>query len=110
MRNKNLNQEELNLDVEENEISPKKRKKYVTQKGLELENLLHAAKEYKFSYKPIRVNFKNKEEVSSMTNGTCIRPDLYLNNDNSCVTCSLYENCACSLKNLGKKKRNERIE
>lgn len=107
MRKKDIDQDELSLDLEENEITPKKRKKYVTQKGVELENLLNAAKEYKFNYKPIAVNFKNKEEIKNITEDTCIRPDLYLNNDNTCIKCNLYENCACSLKNLGKKRRNE---
>jgi hypothetical protein len=107
MKKINVDQEELDLDIQENEVLPKKRKKYVTQKGLELENLLSAAKEYKFTYKPVRINFKNKEEIGYITNGTCIRPDLYLDNDNTCITCKIYESCGCSLKTLGKRKRNE---
>jgi hypothetical protein len=107
MRKQDIDQDEFCLDIEENTVTPKKRKKYVTQKGVELENLLHAAKEYKFSYKPIPINFKNKEDVKSITDGTCVRPDLYLNNDNTCIKCSFYEDCACSIKTLGKKRRNE---
>lgn len=107
MKKTDINQDELPFDVEENDISPKKRKKYITQKGVELENLLNAAKEYKYIYKPILVNFKNKEEVKQITEGTCVRPDLYLNNDNTCIKCTIYENCACSIKTLGKKRRNE---
>jgi hypothetical protein len=107
MKKQNIHQDELCLDLEENEVAPKKRKKYITQKGVELENLLRSAKEYKFNYKPIPVNFKNKEDIKDITDNTCVRPDLYLNNDNTCVKCSLYENCACSIKTLGKKRRNE---
>jgi len=33
-------------------------------------------------------------------NGSCIRPDIYLNNDRSCNGCSLYNNCLASIKNL----------
>jgi hypothetical protein len=38
------------------------------------------------------------ESVSK--NGSCIRPDIYLNNDRSCNGCSLYNNCLASIKNL----------
>lgn len=84
----------------------KKRKKYVTKKRIENDALLHAAKEYKFQYKPIRINLKKDvEEIKLMTDGTCIRPDLYLNNDNTCVKCPIFNICCCSIKTLGKKKK-----
>jgi hypothetical protein len=38
------------------------------------------------------------ESVSK--NGSCIRPDIYLNNDRSCDGCSLFNNCLASIKNL----------
>lgn len=90
------------------EGSVKKRKKYVTQKRQELENLLSAAKEYKFEYKPINVDLKKDvEEVKKLTAAACLRPDLYFNNDDSCIKCYIYENCACKHKNLGKKNKRQ---
>jgi hypothetical protein len=41
------------------------------------------------------------ESVSK--NGSCIRPDIYLNNDRSCDGCSLYTSCLASIKNLSKR-------
>jgi hypothetical protein len=35
-------------------------------------------------------------------NGSCIRPDIYLNNDRHCDGCSLYTSCLASIKNLSK--------
>jgi hypothetical protein len=35
-------------------------------------------------------------------NGSCIRPDIYLNNDRHCDGCSLYSSCLASIKNLSK--------
>jgi U3 small nucleolar ribonucleoprotein component len=106
MKKYNIDQEELDLDIESVETTPKKRKKYVTQKGVELEGLLNSAREYKFSYKPIPINLKEDiEDIKNLTKSACIRPDLYFDNDDSCVKCHIYENCACPLKNLGKKGR-----
>lgn len=86
----------------------KKRKKYVTAKSVELDSLLTAAKDYEFQYKPIGINLnKDIDEVRKLTKDCCLRPDLYLNNDDSCVKCALYENCSCKLKNLGKSRRGK---
>jgi hypothetical protein len=43
------------------------------------------------------------QSVSS--NGSCIRPDIFLDNDRSCNGCSLFEHCLAPIKNLGKIKR-----
>ena len=94
--------------MEENsEEQPKKRKKYVTQKGIELDNLLTAAKEYKFSYKPTAINLKNAAEVAEVTQDSCVYPNLYFDNDETCVTCKLYDHCNCKLKNLGKTRKKK---
>lgn len=92
-------------ETENNENPKKKRKKYVTSKSIHLENLLEAAKDYKFGYKPKNIDLvKDKEEVRKLTNGTCLRPDIYLDNDYSCDGCYIFDNCVCSIKKLKKKK------
>jgi hypothetical protein len=49
---------------------------------------------------PVRYNFNDPEQVRQLTENTCQRPDIYLNNDRACDGCVLYENCACSAKQL----------
>jgi hypothetical protein len=86
----------------------KKRGSYTTKKKLELENLLSAAKEFQFSKKQEKVSFKkNAASIAEFTKDTCLYPARYLDNDNTCITCDIYEHCECKLKSLGKKKRNE---
>lgn len=87
----------------------KKRKKYVTEKSIKVDSLLEAAKKFKFQYKPIPINLtKDYIEIKSLTQDTCLRPDLYLNNDDSCVKCKLYDHCSCKLKNLGKPRKGSK--
>lgn len=86
----------------------KKRGSYTTKKKLELENLLSAAKEFQFSKKQEKVLFKkNAASIAEFTKDTCLYPARYLDNDNTCIKCDIYEHCGCKLKSLGKKKRNE---
>jgi hypothetical protein len=40
--------------------------------------------------------------MSVSKNGSCIRPDIYLNNDRHCDGCSLYTSCLASIKNYSK--------
>lgn len=91
----------------ENEVT-KKRGSYTTKKKIELENLLTAAKEFQFvnkrDDKPVK---RNASTVAELTEGSCLYPARFLDNDNTCVKCDIYEHCACVLKNLGRKKRNE---
>lgn len=82
------------------------KKKYVTQKSIKLDGLLVAAKEYKFSYNPKNINLKKDHvEISELTKNTCLYPNSYLDNDDSCIKCKIYEHCSCGLKNLGKRKK-----
>lgn len=86
----------------------KKRGSYTTKKKLELENLLLAAKEFKFNNKKEKKTTKrNATTIAELTQDSCLYPPVYLNNDNTCIKCDIYEHCACVIKNLGKKKRNE---
>ncbi len=70
-----------------------------------IESLKDYAKTFEFNYKPIVYDIvKNAEECKVATTNTCWRPDIYLNNDRSCDSCVLYENCACNSKRLSSKK------
>jgi hypothetical protein len=46
---------------------------------------------------------KNKEGVEMITSNSCIRPDIYLNNDKYCNGCPWSEHCICGLKRFSKK-------
>jgi hypothetical protein len=80
----------------------KKRGKYNTKKSQKLETLLEAAKDFK--QKGV-VQKKPKYTIAELTNNVCLYPNRYLDNDDSCVKCDLYEFCGCTSKNLGKKKK-----
>lgn len=101
------NSDNLEFDfVNKLQIKEKKRKQYVTQKRLKVSKLLATAKNFKFQYNRIEINLsKDIEDIKSLTKSACIRPDIYLNNNNSCITCHIYENCACPLKKLNRKRR-----
>jgi len=59
---------------------------------------------YSVSTKKAEVlSLNNPAHVAILTTNACWRPDFYLNNDRTCVECSLYENCQCKLKRLPKK-------
>lgn len=49
---------------------------------------------------PVRYSFDDPEHVKQLTEGSCQRPDIYLDNDRACDGCSLYEHCACASKQL----------
>ena len=90
------------------EQDTKKRGKYTTKKSLELEALLTAAKEFEFTPKSNSLETKKHSyDIAELTKGVCLYPNRFLNDDNTCVNCHLFEYCACSSKTLGKKKRNE---
>ena len=88
----------LNLNIYTNENNN------INTKSVKLDNLLEAAKDYKFNYKPISINLvKDVEETKKLTNGTCLRPDIHLDNDYYCDKCYIFNNCVCSIKRLKKK-------
>ena len=88
-------------------LKTKRRKYYVTEKRIKISNLLSVAKRFKFQYNRIKINLsKDVEDTKKLTKAACIRPDIYLDNNNSCNACHIYENCACSLKMFKKKLRN----
>lgn len=86
-----------------NEVVPKTRGKYNTKKSQKLGILLEAAKDFKST----KAGKKPKYTIAELTQNVCLYPNRYLNNDDTCVKCDLYEYCGCSRKTLGKKKRNE---
>lgn len=87
----------------DNEQNPRKRGKYNTKKSQRIETLLEAAKDFK-SNKTV-TSSKRKYTIEELTTNVCLYPNRYLDNDDSCVTCDLYEFCGCTSKNLGKKKK-----
>jgi hypothetical protein len=98
----------MTTKTEEVERIVKKRGQYATKKKKELEDLLSAAKEFQFNQKKEKISFsKNPASIAEFTKDTCLYPGNYLDNDSTCIKCDIYEHCACKLKNLGKKKRNE---
>lgn len=50
---------------------------------------------------------KNQQLTQEFTNGTCMQPHVYLNNDNTCDECPLYDNCGCAMKNLSRSMRRK---
>jgi hypothetical protein len=50
---------------------------------------------------------KDKKMCAELTKDTCIRPDIYLNNDRNCDYCSINEHCACPLKHFEGKKKSK---
>jgi hypothetical protein len=96
------------MKIESDETPIKKRGSYTTKKKLELENLLVAAKEYQFNPKKEKgITKRTANTIAELTKDVCLYPARYLDNDNTCIKCDIYEHCACVIKNLGKKKRNE---
>ena len=73
-----------------------------SDKAIRIEELKEAASTVTVNVNavPVRYNFKDPVQVEELTNGTCQRPDIYLNNDRACDGCALYEHCACSVKQL----------
>lgn len=90
------------------EETGKKRGSYTTKKKIELENLLIAAKEFQFINKREDKSTKrNANTIAELTQGSCLYPARFLNYDNTCIKCDIYEHCACVIKNLGRKRKNE---
>jgi len=53
-------------------------------------------------YEPVALNLNNPGDVQYLTQDTCWRPDIYLDNDHSCNTCYLKDHCLCPLKKIKK--------
>lgn len=77
------------------------------RKNRKLGQLKEFAKNYQItSKKTDGINLlKNKDGVELVTENTCIRPDIYLDNDKYCDECPYLENCICKIKRTRKKKR-----
>jgi hypothetical protein len=51
---------------------------------------------------------KDKASCEEYTEFTCIRPDIYLDNDKTCDYCSINKWCACPIKKFSKQHKNEK--
>ena len=74
--------------------------------------LLKELKEFGEKYKnPETINntkknlLKTKEGIINLTESSCIRPDIYLDNDRTCNGCPYFDHCVCSIKRLDKKRK-----
>jgi hypothetical protein len=68
------------------------------------EDIVYDVPKMKFSIKRDVLLSEAPDLIESVSkNGSCIRPDIYLNNDRSCDGCSLYTSCLASIKNLSKR-------
>lgn len=50
---------------------------------------------------------RNKEGILNVTKDSCIRPDIFLDNDRNCDDCPYYEHCGCNIKRLSSEKRKK---
>lgn len=75
---------------------------------------LQQLKEFAKSYQSSETNnndnkrknlLKNKEGIANVTAGSCIRPDIYLDNDRNCDGCPYFDDCVCPIKCLEKKRK-----
>lgn len=56
--------------------------------------------------KPVKVNFKDQDEVEELTRGTCQRPDIYL--DAGCSQCPISQYCIAGCKDMRRKPEDTR--
>jgi hypothetical protein len=97
------------MNTENEENIPSEKRKYNSEKRrAKLDSLVTAAKEFHFTYNRIPIDFnKDLDELKKLTTDACLRPDLYLDYDNTCDGCQLFENCNCKIKKLSNKKRKK---
>ena len=56
--------------------------------------------------KPVKINFKDQDEVEELTRGVCQRPDIYL--DAGCSQCPISQYCIAGCKDLKRKPEDTR--
>jgi len=45
---------------------------------------------------------KSKDGIRMLTSSSCIRPDIFLNNDRTCDHCKYSDDCVCRIKKFSK--------
>jgi hypothetical protein len=104
------------IDDQPNIIRPKVIKKAKIKQQDELSSL----KDEHGRYNIPQVNFnperhvysieeisKSPELTAEFTRGACLSPHVYLDNDDTCDYCPLFDNCACGVKQLSKARRKQ---
>lgn len=56
--------------------------------------------------KPVKINFKDQDEVEDLTRGVCQRPDIYL--DAGCSQCPISQYCIAGCKDMRRKPEDTR--
>jgi len=82
------------------------------KKNRNLKHLSDFAKSFTSSYKfksDVRKNLlRSRDGIIMITNGACIRPDIFLDNDRTCDYCVYSEDCVCGIKKFSKYYKNEK--
>jgi len=105
---KQLLKKRLQPDEVQKQLLPKHKQPFIIDKGaLARLKLLKKPKTTKIEYKDLTYVPKPPVQwssfqayVESMTEHSCLRPDIYLNNGRHCIGCPYVEFCICSVKKL----------
>ena len=93
--------------VEEKKPKKERKERKATAKQARTEELVASVRNTKIDISGdyrVKIDLKkNPEAVAEFTQGACLRPDIYLDNDRYCDGCVHFEHCACALKQLSKK-------
>ena len=85
-------------------IEPKEKKPLVkkikTQQEIddEIEEIRRNTPKIDFNKPRVPVFLKDNQEACEKHTTSCLRPDIYLNNDKTCDKCSIKKYCVCRLK------------
>lgn len=108
-------------DCKSPDTSPKPvREKVVKQRKVRVDSDAAVVKDEHGRYNIPQVNLNAERQTYSIediinsptltqefTKGACMRPHVYLNNDDTCDACPLFDNCACGVKQLSKARRKQ---
>lgn len=84
----------------------------VKKKYRKLKQLSEFVENYRIPQQKQKGNKKDNllstsDGIASVTKDSCIRPDIFLDNDRHCDGCPYIEDCKCNLKRLTTSKRKK---